>query len=183
MNKLASRKFAHTVFAGLAMILAFTNRSAAANADLPTVPAVDLARYAGVWYEIARLPQWFERNCFGVTATYAPRDDGDLDVENSCHVGALDGRLKVATARAWATDASNSKLKVRFFWPFTGDYWVLALDASYAYALVGSPDRKSLWILSRTPVLSEDTVTELLEKGRDLGFPIDEMERTAQAGG
>jgi apolipoprotein D and lipocalin family protein len=138
--------------------------SAAGTPDLETVPQVDLQRYLGRWYEIASLPQWFQRNCFGVTADYKLREDGDVDVLNRCSKGSLQGPLSEAHGKAWAVDASNAKLKVQFFWPFRGDYWIIELGADYDYAVVGSPNRKYLWILSRKPAMEERLFNELVEK-------------------
>ena len=149
--------------------------------DLPTVAHVDLHRYAGLWYEIARLPVRFEKGCQHVTAEYKVRADGKVGVRNTCHQGSIGGPATTATATAWATDGTNAKLKVQFFWPFTGDYWILALDeADYQYALVGSPDRETLWILSRMPHLELSIRGRLLARGRELGFPVDDMLFTPQ---
>lgn len=112
-----------------------------------TVPAVDMARYAGVWYEIERFDHWFERGLVGVTAKYTPQPDGRIAVLNSGYDKTLDGKLDTATATAWTV--GPAKLKVRFFWPFAGDYWVLGLDEQYRWAVVGTPNRGYLWLLHR----------------------------------
>lgn len=149
--------------------------------ELPTVAHVDLQRYAGLWYETARLPVRFEKGCQHVTAEYKVRPDGKVGVRNTCHQGSIGGPATTATATAWATDDTNAKLKVQFFWPFTGDYWILALDeADYQYALVGSPDRETLWILSRKPHLDLATRGRLAGIGRELGFPVENLIYTPQ---
>lgn len=130
---------------------------------LETVKAVDLQRYLGRWYEIASLPQWFQRNCFGTTAEYSLQDN-HIRVVNRCFKNSLRGPESVARGKAWAVDASNAKLKVQFFWPFRGDYWIIELGDNYEYAVVGNPDRKYLWILSRTPQMDQSLYDELLEK-------------------
>jgi apolipoprotein D and lipocalin family protein len=110
------------------------------------VPAVDLKRYAGRWHEIARLPNRFQRDCAGdVTATYTLRPDGKIAVLNECR--AADGRTKSArgTARVASKQGPNTKLKVSFFWPFSGDYWIIGLDPDYRWALVGGSGRDYLW--------------------------------------
>ncbi|MEO8605760.1 MAG: lipocalin family protein, partial [bacterium] len=112
----------------LAVLLALSLAACAAHAPLATVSHVDLTRYAGTWYEIARLPNRFERGCVAVSATYTARPDGRIDVLNQCREERLDGTLDEAHAVARVVDdATNAKLAVQFFWPFSGDYWVIAL--------------------------------------------------------
>jgi lipocalin len=112
-----------------------------------TVPAVDLTRYAGTWYEIERFDHWFERGMVGVTAQYTLLPDGRIAVLNRGYDGTLEGKSKTASATAWAV--GPARLKVRFFWPFAGDYWILGLDDDYRWAVVGTPDRSYLWLLHR----------------------------------
>jgi apolipoprotein D and lipocalin family protein len=149
---------------------------------LETVDHVDLTRYLGKWFEIARLPLRWENKCACcVTATYKPRPDGRLNVLNSCV--RSDGKLTQSkgTAKiASKKDHSNSKLKVTFFWPFSGAYWILDLDPDYRWALVGNPSRKNLWILSRTPSLDSETVDALLAKANALGFDTSKIVMTKQ---
>jgi apolipoprotein D and lipocalin family protein len=147
-----------------------------------TVERVDLARYAGTWYEIARLPQGFEEGCTGVTATYTLRPDGKVQVVNRCHEGSLDGRVRdiKGTARS-VNPPANSRLKVTFFWPFEGDYWVFRLDDAYTTAAVGSPDRKTLWILHRQPTMDAAEYDRLLASLKTDGFPVERLEKTVQA--
>lgn len=148
---------------------------------LETAPYVDLERYLGTWYEIARLPARFEKGCEAVTATYRRLADGTLEVVNRCRKGALDGPLREARGRARVVDpVSGARLSVSFFGPFRAPYYVLAIDPGYGWALVGTPDRRYLWILSRAPVLAEATVGALLERARGLGFEVKRVERTRQ---
>ena len=148
---------------------------------LETVGHVDLRRYTGVWYEIARLPQKFEKSCVGVTATYEINSDGNLDVLNSCRVDSLGGRLKTARGTAKVVDAqSNAKLKVTFFWPFYGDYWILELGPNFEYSVVGSPDRAYFWILSRTPSLPNTIVNGILTRFSAKAFDLSGIYRTPQ---
>jgi apolipoprotein D and lipocalin family protein len=147
----------------------------------PTVARVDLERYQGTWYEIARLPVSFENNCYGVTATYTLRGDGTLRVVNACHKGALDGPEKRVTGQAWVVDqGTNARLKVQFFWPFSGDYWVFMLDPEYNWAVVGSPDRQRLWVLSRTPQMGNTLLEGIISRMEDEGFAVTRMIRTPQ---
>jgi apolipoprotein D and lipocalin family protein len=147
--------------------------------SLPVFEKVDLKRYIGKWYEIARLPMFFERNCVSdVTAEYSLRPDGKIGVLNQCR--QKDGTLSTARGTARVVDQStNAKLKVTFFWPFSGDYWILELGPNYEYALVGEPRRKCLWILSRQPDLDEETYLKLVTKAKFLGFDTSRLTRAA----
>src|ERR1035437_10265835 len=123
---------------------------------LRTVERVDLSRYLGRWYEIARLPNIFQKGCVGSIADYALRDDGEINVINSCRTKDANS-LRQVKGRAWSVDpAGNARLKVSFFWPFRSDYWVIELGKEYEYAVVGTPDRKYLWVLSRTATMNDD---------------------------
>ena len=158
------------------------------KASVEAVPAVDLDRYAGLWYEIGRLPNRFQDDCACcVTATYTVRESGRLTVLNECRTA--DGKTKSAEgeAKLAASDGPASKLKVRFaprFLSFLGfvwgDYWVLDLAEDYSHALVGSPDRKYLWVLSREATLEPGTWDRILEKAAGMGFEVARVQRTAQ---
>lgn len=164
------------------LMATFNTHVAAETLELKTVAHVDLSRYIGVWYEIASLPQWFQRNCYGSTAEYSLRDDGDIRVVNRCHKGSLDGPLSEATGKAWSVDPNNAKLKVQFFWPFRGDYWIIELGEDYEYAVVGHPKKKYLWILSRAPQMSELLYQRLVEKIRSVHLytNLDQLKKTVQ---
>lgn len=142
----------------------------ASAAQVRTVPSVDLKRYTGTWYEIARYPNFFQNGCADSTATYTLRPDGEIDVVNRCVKGP-EKKPAEAKGRAWPVDpADTAKLKVSFFWPFRSDYWIIDLGQSYEYAVVGTPDREYLWILSRTPVMAADTYAGILERLARQGF-------------
>jgi apolipoprotein D and lipocalin family protein len=144
--------------------------------NLPTTSNVDLGRYLGKWYEIARKPLFFEKDCVGVTAEYSLRSDGKIGVKNSCRKNTCEGKLSVANGVGKVIDApNNSKLKVSFFWPFKGDYWILELDSEYSYAVVGSPDRKSFWILSRSSTLPESLIQSIKFRFELLGFDFSDL--------
>ena len=151
------------------------------NGELEVVGSVDLSRYVGRWYEIARLPNRFEKKCAdSVTADYALRPDGKIEVVNRCR--KLSGEFTTAKGKAKIVDKkTNAKLKVTFFWPFYGDYWILDLGPNYEYAVVGDPSRDYLWILSRTPHIDEALYQQLLAKMAARGFKTDRMIRTMQA--
>uniref|UniRef100_A0A831XFG2 Lipocalin/cytosolic fatty-acid binding domain-containing protein n=1 Tax=Geobacter metallireducens TaxID=28232 RepID=A0A831XFG2_GEOME len=170
----------------VAMVLTggFACQAAAASSGLPplqTVAAVDLNRYLGVWHEIARYPNSFQRGCLESTASYTLREDGDIQVLNSCR-DAGDGRTRQAKGRAWVVDtASNARLKVSFFWPFRGDYWIIDLGTEYEYAVVGTPNRKYLWVLSRTPVMDDAVYAAIMERIRQQGFDPGRVVREGDA--
>lgn len=132
------------------------------NPYLKTVNNVDIEKYKGTWYEVARFEHFFEKGCKNVTATYELKDNGKIKVINRCT--KIDtGEQKEAIGEAYAIDESNSKLKVSFFKPFYGDYWIIDLDKDYNYALVGSPNREYLWILSRTKTIDEEIKNNILK--------------------
>ena len=149
-----------------------------------TVPTVDLTRYAGTWFEIERFDHWFERGLVGVTANYTLQPDGRIAVLNSGYSKTLDGTVDTATATAWTV--GPAKLKVRFFWPFAGDYWILGLDENYRWAVVGTPDRGYLWLLHREahpPAVDVVVMKAIAEKaGFDLtGLNVVPQRATAPA--
>jgi apolipoprotein D and lipocalin family protein len=164
-----------TAGASLTATLAVSSRSRK-NAPLETVPHVDLDRYQGRWYEIAALPQRFEKGCHCVYAEYEKNPKGYIEVYNFCRKGGPAGKPDAAKGKAFPVEGSNnSKLKVQFFWAFRGDYWVLELDPDYQHVLVGSPDRESLWVLSRTPKPDQGIYNRLVQAARQKGFPVEQL--------
>jgi len=140
------------------------------------VSSVDIKRYSGLWYEIARLPNPFEKNLKCITATYTLRDDGKITVLNAGH--KIDDPAKKTSSKgvAWIQDKNEpAKLKVQFFWPFSGNYWIIELDKDYRYVLVGDPSYKYLWILSREKVMDKETYKRLLDKAVSEGFDVKPM--------
>jgi apolipoprotein D and lipocalin family protein len=138
------------------------------NMDLTTVKQLDLERYMGTWYEIARFDHSFERGMTHVTATYELRPDGKISVTNA---GIKDGKQKSANGRAKQPDPSEpGKLRVAFFLFFYADYFILELDDDYQWALIGSSSDKYLWILSRNPVMAKDTLEYVLGKAKERGY-------------
>lgn len=149
--------------------------------DQTTVKELDLNRYLGTWYEIARFPHSFEKNLVGVTATYSMRDDGKIKVVNEGYKNTLDGEQSKVIGKAKIPDkAEPGKLKVSFFWFFYGDYYVLELDADYQYVMLGSSSDKYFWILSRTPKLAPDVYEMLLEKARKRGYNLESLYKVPQ---
>lgn len=142
-----------------------------------TAPNVDLGRYLGTWYEIASYPTWFQRGCTHTTATYARNPDGSIRVRNECE---RDGKRDGIDGRAWVAERDPARLRVRFFWPFSAPYWILAVGPAYDWALVGTPDRDYLWVLSRTPTLDPSTWDAITALARERGFDPARLRRTPQ---
>jgi apolipoprotein D and lipocalin family protein len=165
----------------LILLLAIEPSGADDKKPLETVDSVDLERYLGLWYEIASYPMFFQKNCTATTATYSLREDGLIKVINSCRKGSLDGKLKEAKGRAKVVDTeTNAKLKVSFFGPFWGDYWIIDLDPDYQWAVVGGPKRKYLWILSRTPQMDPALYDEIVSRLPAMGYDPNALNRTQQ---
>jgi len=145
------------------------------------VEYVDVVRYMGTWFEIAKFPQRFEKGLVGITANYTLLPNGKVRVINRGYEGDFNGKLRTAKGKAWIVDtATNAKLKVSFFWPFAGNYWILELGEDYEYVVVGDESRKYLWILSRTPQMDEAVYNELLKRVQDKGFDISKLEKNPQ---
>jgi apolipoprotein D and lipocalin family protein len=165
----------------LMVIVATTPVRAGDEQPLEVVDSVDLDRYLGRWYEIASYPMYFQKGCTATTADYALREDGLIEVINSCRKGTLDGKLKQAKGRAKVVDTeTNAKLKVSFFGPFWGNYWIIDLDPDYQWAVVGGPKRKYLWILSRTPQMDQELYDEILARLPAMGYDPAGLNKTLQ---
>jgi apolipoprotein D and lipocalin family protein len=144
---------------------------------LEVVPHVDLQKYLGKWYEIAHLPARFQEGCTDTTATYTLAGNGNISVLNECR---RNGKAKQAKGKAKVVDKnSGAKLKVTFFWPFYGDYWILNLGKDYDYAVVGTPNRKYLWILNRTPQMDDTLFSQLLDSVKAKGFDVNNLIKTS----
>jgi apolipoprotein D and lipocalin family protein len=165
-----------TIFIAMASMF-----SCKATQSLTTVNEVDINQYAGQWYEIARLPNSFEKGLECVTATYTLKKNDKIEVLNKGYSVKEEGKFKTAKGTAWVPDSDfPGRLKVRFFWPFAGDYFIISLDKNYRHALVGDPSRKYLWVLARSKSLSDLVYAELLETARNNGFEIDNLIRVNQ---
>jgi apolipoprotein D and lipocalin family protein len=164
----------------VAAVTAVVCRPATAASGLPglkTAPKVDLKRYMGNWHEIARLEHKFQKDCIGSSTEYRLRSDGEVDVINRC-IDEKDGSKKEAKGRAWSVEpGSNSRLKVSFFWPFRSDCWIIEIGDNYEYSVVGSPDRKYLWVLAREPMIDEVVYRGILERLQIQGFPVGSLVR------
>lgn len=152
-------------------------------APLPTVPFVDPARYVGVWYEIASLPQFFSAGCQCTTATYGAIDASTISVFNECRLNSPTGTANTISGRALVTPASgNAKLEVEFVPLFRAPYWIIALADDYTHALVGDPFRGSLFVLSRTRTMATATYDSLLAYAASQGFNTALVQQTPQTG-
>jgi len=149
---------------------------------LEVVPHVDLKRYTGTWYEIARYPNRFQKDCYGSKATYTLSDDGKISVLNECFAGSPRGKLRQAKGKARVVDPeTNARLKVTFFWPFSGDYWIIELGEDYEFAVIGHPNRKYLWILSREKTMDDDQYTGILRRLETVhGYDVSKIIKTSE---
>jgi apolipoprotein D and lipocalin family protein len=149
--------------------------------SLQVVPFVDLTRYTGTWFEIARYPHKFQKGCIGSRATYTLRDDGKLSVLNECYEERDNNKLRSAKGKAWIVDKeTNAKLKVSFFWPFSGDYWIIDLGNEYEYAVIGHPGRKYLWILARAQMMDETVYEGILNRLKEQHYDTSKLVSTQQ---
>ena len=153
----------------LAVFTALAGCATTSQAPLPTVAAVDLQRYLGTWHEIALIPNRFQSMCVsGTQANYAI-DDDVIRVTNRCRTAS--GEIESVSGIAKIVEGSNNaKLRVSFFRPFYGDYWVLALDPDYRWVLIGEPSRRYGWVLARTPTLDKDVLDKLIDRAAELGY-------------
>lgn len=183
MNKIYSALFGTCIF-----LASFSAYSQTSDVGVKTIPSLDVPRYLGTWYEIAKYPNWFQKKCVSNTkAVYSARADGTLKVLNSCKTA--EGDISEAEGTARQIGAKDSpKLEVRFapawlsFIPLVwGDYWVIDLDPQYQVAVVSDPRREYLWILSRTPQLDKKVYDETLRRIEDQQFDIRKLELTVQA--
>jgi apolipoprotein D and lipocalin family protein len=169
----------------LAFALLLAGCAGAAPDPPRTVERVDLPRYLGTWYEIARLPFWAQDSgsvaCEDVTATYTARDDGRVGVRNRCNNALAGDAPREAVGQAYAVQGSDgARLRVAFFWPFFGNYWVIGLDPDYRWAVVGEPERRWLWVLSRTPTMAAADFTTVKAIAQREGFPVERLRLTRQ---
>lgn len=179
-----------TLLLALSATFALPALAADDTSPLPntTVPSVDLQRYAGKWYEQASLPLVFARDCVSdTTALYTPQEDGTMAVRNRCLTE--DGSHKQADGEARQAGETTAQLEVRFApgwlsWlpAVWGDYWVIALDEDYQWAMVGGPKQENLWILAREPQMDAALYADLVDRARRMGYPMDKLERTPHTG-
>lgn len=150
--------------------------------DNTVVKELDIQKYLGTWYEIARYNHPFERGLIGVTANYSLRKDGKIKVLNSGYKNSFEGKFSTAVGKAKIPDPINdpAKLKVSFFLFFYGDYYVMELDKDYQWVLIGSSSDKYLWILSRTPQMENELYHDLLDKLQKRGYDVSKLIKVEQ---
>ena len=166
-------------------MLLFSSIMVAQQNPLKTVKYVDLKKYVGLWYEVAKIPNSFQDQCVkGTTAKYIMNDDGEITVINSCV--DEEGKVDDASGVARIVDKkTNAKLEVSFVsflgWrPFWGDYWIIGLDENYQWAIIGTPNRKYGWVLSRTPQLNQETMDKIFQILKDQGYNKKDFEISKQ---
>ncbi len=148
---------------------------------LETVAQVDLKKYVGKWYEIASYPQRFQKGCHCTTAEYTWNEKGYITVENRCNKDSVHGKQSYIKGKAFVEkNSGNAKLKVQFFWPFKAKYWIIDLADDYSYAVVSHPNKKYLWILSRTPKMDNLIYQQILSRLVEKGFDLEKLKSTIQ---
>ena len=182
-----TNKIYSALFSAYVCIFSFAAHAQSADASVKTIPSLDVQRYLGVWYEIAKYPNWFQKKCTSNTkAIYSVRPDGNLKVLNSCKTA--EGGISEAEGVARQVGGKDSpKLEVRFapawlsFIPMVwGDYWIIDLDSQYQLAVVSDPRREYLWILSRAPQIDQRTYDDILQRLQSQQFDVRKLERTSQ---
>ena len=149
---------------------------------LQTVPNVDLKKYSGKWFEIASYPQRFQKGCHCTTAEYTLSEKGFVIVENRCNKDSIHGKESYIKGKAFVEkNSGNAKLKVQFFWPFKGSYWIIDLAEDYSYAVVSHPNKEYLWILARKNKMEESIYQEIISKLKAKGFDLNKLPKTPQA--
>lgn len=170
-------KFIYLIFAIL-LISATTK----ATTELSTVESVDIKKYSGTWYEIARLPNFFQKKCSCVKVEYTLRDDGKVEIKNQCkNKEDLDEIIEANGLAEIKDTKTNAKLKVSFvplfkhLMLFAGDYWIIALNENYNYAVIGEPNREYLWIISRAPQIQNSELEKCKKIATEKGYNLDKL--------
>lgn len=174
------QKISHPLLVWLIFIISMTP-STLKSQTLQTVPMVDLEKYAGKWYEIAAYPQRFQKGCHCTTAEYTLSNKGYVIVENRCNKDSVNGKQTYIKGKAFVVkNSGNARLKVQFFWPFRAKYWIIDLADDYSWAVVSHPNKKYLWILSRTSKMNTGIYQEILGRLKEKGFDLNKLTITQQ---
>ena len=169
------------IIVGLFCLLSCATVPAREQPPLKVVSSVNINKYLGRWHEIARYPNWFQENCYAVTADYELNEGGTIKVVNRCKDRESNGKTMEAVGTAHIVDKStNAKLKVSFHWPFYGNYWIIDLGDDYEYAVVSEPKRQYLWVLSREPTMDMLKYNQLVEFLEERNFDIKLLKLTPQ---
>jgi len=149
--------------------------------EVTAVPKLDLDKFTGTWYEMARYPNKRQKHCTGDAIVLIAKGDktNHIQIVNSCETKTPYAEVKIGTGKA-QNKTCDGKLKVSYMWPFTSKYWVLAYGEDYSWALIGSPNHKNLWILSKTPTLKPDILSEIQAKAIAQGFTLAKLVTTQQ---
>ena len=168
-------------FINLFILIILMNPVTIKSQTLQTVSSVDLKKYCGKWYEIASYPQRFQKGCNCTIAEYTLNEKGFVIVENRCNKDSVDGKQSYIKGKAFVeSNSGNTKLKVQFFWPFTGKYCIIDLADYYSYAVVSHPNKKYLWILSRNPKMNDTIYQEILSRLKEKRFDLLKLKNTTQ---
>jgi apolipoprotein D and lipocalin family protein len=163
------------------LLLLLTTAFMMKSQTLQTVSTVDLKKYCGKWFEIASYPQRFQKGCHCTTAEYTLTDKDYVVVENRCNKDSLSGKLSYIKGKAFIEkNTGNAKLKVQFFWPFKGKYWIIDLANDYSFAVVSHPNKKYLWILSREPKMNGEVYMQIISRLKEKGFDLNKIQKTEQ---
>lgn len=161
------------------MLFALFSFSCTTNPPLKTVSNVDIHKYMGQWFEIATIPQNFQKGCYCTTAEYTLINNNYVKVINTCKKDSVNGRTSQIEGKAFTTKDS-AKFKVQFFWPLRAKYWIIDLADEYSYAVVGHPNRKYLWILSRSPQMDENIYTGIINRLKTQNYNTQLLVKTNQ---
>lgn len=164
------------------IIMAGLMMGCSAQKNTPTsVGNVELEKYAGLWYDIASFPMRFQKGCHCTTAEYTLMPKGYVKVDNRCRKDSYNGKKRGITGKAFAVEGSNNtKLKVQFFWPLKGDYWIVRLEKDYKWAVVSAPGKDYLWILSRTPEMDGALFDKIIDDLKSDGYDVDRLAKVPQ---
>ena len=169
------------IFINLFFVIILLNPATTKSQILQTVSSVDIKKYCGKWYEIASYPQQFQKNCNCTTAEYTLSEKGFVIVENRCNKDSVDGKQSYIKGKAFVKrNSRNTKLKVQFFWPFKGKYWIIDLADDYSYAVASHPNKKYLWILSRSPKMNDTLYEQIQSRLKEKGFDLLKLKKTTQ---
>jgi apolipoprotein D and lipocalin family protein len=163
----------------LALSLAFCLR--ATGQTVTPVPRLDLNKFTGTWYEVARYPNKRQKHCAGDAMMLIARGDkaNQIQFVSSCETKSPYADVKNGKGKS-QDKSGDGKLKVSYMWPFSSKYWVIGLGDDYQWSLIGSPNHKNLWVLSRTPVLKPEVFADIQERARAQGFPLANLAMTQQ---